>query len=157
MTNTHKIFRHSLFTAASLGALAMAAPAHAGPNAECEESAGLECGTGSSIRRSDATAIGISANASGSFATAVGSTAIASGNDTVAVGYGADAMTDAPFPSAPGKTGYAANGAVVRGQFAISATISHRLDVGSPFALTAGFSQAGGKNTAARVGVAGEF
>ena len=67
------------------------------------------------------------------------------------------ALTDAPFPSAPGKTSYAANGAVYRGEFAISASISHRLEVDSPFAITAGFSQAGGKNTAARVGIAGEF
>jgi autotransporter adhesin len=67
------------------------------------------------------------------------------------------AMADAPFPSAPGKTSYASNGAVYRGEFAFSLSLMHRLDVDSPFALTAGISQSGGKNTAIRAGIAGEF
>lgn len=66
-------------------------------------------------------------------------------------------MTDAPMPSEPGKTSYAAKGSVFRGEFAIGASLSHRLDTDSPFALTAGISHAGGKNTGASVGFSGEF
>jgi autotransporter adhesin len=67
------------------------------------------------------------------------------------------AMTQAPMPSAAGRTSYAANSAVYRGEFGFSASIAHRLGDENPFALTAGVSHAGGKNTAARVGIAGEF
>ena len=67
------------------------------------------------------------------------------------------AMTDAPMPSAPGKTSYAAKGAVFRGETAFGASISHRLNTVAPLALTAGISHAGGRNTGATVGVAGEF
>ena len=67
------------------------------------------------------------------------------------------AMADAPFPSAPGKTSYAARGAVFRGEVAMSATLTHRIASDTPFAVTAGVSYAGGGNTGATVGVAGEF
>jgi trimeric autotransporter adhesin len=69
----------------------------------------------------------------------------------------AAAIASAPFPSAPGKTSYTANSAIYRGEVAFSASMSHRLDTGSPFALTAAVSHSGGKDTVARVGVAGEF
>lgn len=67
------------------------------------------------------------------------------------------AMADAPFPSEPGRTSYAANGAVYRGEAAFSVSLMHRLDTESPFAITAGVSQSGGRNTAVRAGFAGEF
>lgn len=67
------------------------------------------------------------------------------------------ALSAAPFPSAPGRTSYTANTAIYRGEVAFSASVAHRLDVGSPFAVTAGVSHSGGRDTAARVGVAGEF
>ncbi len=61
------------------------------------------------------------------------------------------------MPSEPGKTSYTDNGSVYRGELAIGASIAHRFDTESPFALTAGLAYGGGSNTAARVGVAGEF
>jgi autotransporter adhesin len=67
------------------------------------------------------------------------------------------AMTAAPMPSAPGRTSYVLNGATFRGQYAIGGSIMHRFDGDRPFALTAGFSYGGNGNSAARVGVAGEF
>ena len=67
------------------------------------------------------------------------------------------AMADAPFPSAPGRTSYAANGAVYRGQAAFSVALTHRLKTDTPFAFTAGVSHAGGSDTAVKFGVAGEF
>ena len=66
-------------------------------------------------------------------------------------------MADAPFPSAPGKTSYAANGAVYRGELAMSFSLMHRIDSDTPFAFTAGVSHSGGKDTAVRAGIAGEF
>lgn len=67
------------------------------------------------------------------------------------------ALTNAPFPSASGRTSYAANTAVYRGEIAFSASFAHRLNIDTPFAITAGVSHSGGKDTAARVGIAGEF
>jgi hypothetical protein len=67
------------------------------------------------------------------------------------------AMSDAPVPSTPGKTSYVFNLATFRGEAAVGLSLSHRLNVDTPVAITFGFSQAGGKNTAVRVGVAGEF
>ena len=67
------------------------------------------------------------------------------------------ALADAPFPSAPGKTSYAAKGAVFRGEMAVSASLTHRLDADTPLALSAGVAYGGGKNTGATVGIAGEF
>ena len=67
------------------------------------------------------------------------------------------ALSTPPFPSAAGRTSYTLNAATFRGEHALGGAIMHRLDTESPFALTAGFSYAGNKNNAARVGVAGEF
>jgi autotransporter adhesin len=67
------------------------------------------------------------------------------------------ALAPAPFPSAPGRTSYTANTAAYRGEVAFSAAIAHRLNAAAPFAITAGISHSGGRDTAARIGVAGEF
>jgi autotransporter adhesin len=67
------------------------------------------------------------------------------------------AIGNAPMPSAPGRTSYVVNGAVFRGEYALGGSIMHRMGGETPFAVTAGFSFAGHKNNAARVGVAGEF
>jgi autotransporter adhesin len=67
------------------------------------------------------------------------------------------AMSDAPVPSAPGKTSYVFNLATFRGEGAVGLSLAHRLNLDTPVAITFGFSQSGGKNTAVRVGVAGEF
>ena len=66
------------------------------------------------------------------------------------------AMADAPMPSHAGGTSYMAKTAVFRGQVGFSAALSHRFG-SAPFALSAGVSHAGGKNTGANVAVAGEF
>ena len=67
------------------------------------------------------------------------------------------AMGQASFPSAPGKTSYALNGAVFRGEAAVGGSLMHRFDSDTPIALGIGFSFAGKKNNAFRAGVAGEF
>ncbi|MGL5837463.1 MAG: hypothetical protein ACRCY3_03075 [Sphingorhabdus sp.] len=67
------------------------------------------------------------------------------------------AMADAPLPSAPGKTSYVFNLATFRGEPAMGLSLSHRLNIDAPMAVTFGVSHAGGKNTAVRVGLAGEF
>jgi hypothetical protein len=68
----------------------------------------------------------------------------------VAIGY-------APMPSAPGRTSYAVNVATFRGEQAVGGSITYRLPTADPIAFTAGFSHAGNRNNAARVGIAGEF
>jgi autotransporter adhesin len=65
------------------------------------------------------------------------------------------AMAQPHFPSAPGKTSYASNVGYYRGEVGVSAGLMHRFD--GDFAVTAGVSYAGGKNTAVKAGVAGEF
>ncbi len=67
------------------------------------------------------------------------------------------AMSPAHFPSEPGKTSYSVNSGIYRGEVAFSLSFAHRFDGDTPFALTAGVSNAGKGNTAGRVGVAGEF
>ncbi|MEQ1652954.1 MAG: YadA-like family protein, partial [Hyphomicrobium sp.] len=67
------------------------------------------------------------------------------------------AEVPAPFPSEPGKTSYTFNLANFRGQQAMGLSLAHRFGSDTPFALTAGASYAGGRSTAVRVGVAGEF
>jgi hypothetical protein len=57
--------------------------------------------------------------------------------------------------AAPGKTSYASNVGYYRGEMGVSAGLMHRFD--GDFAVTAGVSYAGGKNTAVKAGVAGEF
>ena len=65
------------------------------------------------------------------------------------------ALAQPPYPSAAGRTSYASNVGYYRGQVGFSAGVMHRFE--GDFAITAGASYAGGKNTAVRAGVAGEF
>jgi len=67
------------------------------------------------------------------------------------------AMTPVQIPSAPGKFTYALNGAAYRGQYATGGSMMYRLNTKSPMAVGVGFSQAGSKESAVRVGIAGEF
>ncbi len=69
----------------------------------------------------------------------------------------ATAMGQASFPSAPGKTSYAFNGAMFRGEAAVGGSLMHRFNTDTPIAVGVGFSFAGKKNNAFRAGVAGEF
>jgi trimeric autotransporter adhesin len=69
----------------------------------------------------------------------------------------ATAMTNAPFPSAPGKTSYTVATGGYRGQVAVSASFSHRLNSSAPFASLAGVAHSGGKDTAIKAGLVGEF
>ena len=66
-------------------------------------------------------------------------------------------MANAPMPSNPGGIGYSFNGAVFRGEYAVGGAINYRLNTTKPTALSVGFSYAGNKNNAVRVGIAGEF
>lgn len=67
------------------------------------------------------------------------------------------AMAAAPMPSEAGRTSYTTNVSTFRGQQGFGAAFAHRFSSANPVALTFGVSHAGGKNTAARVGLAGEF
>lgn len=67
------------------------------------------------------------------------------------------AMGHAAMPSAPGRTSFVINAANFRGEQAIGGSILHRVAGDKPFAIGAGFSFAGNKNNAVRVGLAGEF
>ena len=67
------------------------------------------------------------------------------------------AIASAPMPSAPGGITYAVNGAMFRGEYAVGGSLSYRLNTASPMAVSAGFSYAGNRNNAARIGVSGEF
>jgi autotransporter adhesin len=67
------------------------------------------------------------------------------------------AITNAPMPSAPGRVTYAINGAAFRGEYAVGGSMMYRLNTESLMAVGLGVSSAGNKNTAVRVGVAGEF
>ena len=67
------------------------------------------------------------------------------------------AIANAPLPSGPGKVSYAFNGASFRGEFAVGGSINYRLNTEAPVAFGFGVSHGGGKNTAVRVGIAGEF
>ena len=66
-------------------------------------------------------------------------------------------MVAAAMPSEAGKTSYSFNLATFRGEQAVGLSVAHRFATDVPLALTAGASHAGGRNTAVRVGVAGEF
>lgn len=86
------LLRSAAVTIATAGLLISAGPALAGPTPACEESPGLECGTGSNTTDADGTAVGIGANASGSDgATAVGQNAQATSVQTTALGEDATA------------------------------------------------------------------
>ena len=67
------------------------------------------------------------------------------------------ALTPAPMPSEVGRVSYAANASVYRGELGLGASVAARVNSDTPLAVTMGVSYSGGKNTAARVGVAGEF
>lgn len=67
------------------------------------------------------------------------------------------AMGHASMPSAPGRTSFVFNGATFRGEYAVGGSIMHRVGGGNPLAIGAGFSFAGNKNNAVRLGLAGEF
>ena len=67
------------------------------------------------------------------------------------------AIGQAPMPSAAGRTSYLLNVATFRGEQAVGASLAHRFDTAMPFAVTAGFAHSGGRNTGAKVGIAGEF
>ena len=61
------------------------------------------------------------------------------------------------IPSEPGRFSYAINGSAYRGAYAAGGSMMYRLNTSKPMAVGFGFSKAGGKNNAVRVGVAGEF
>ena len=65
------------------------------------------------------------------------------------------AQANPHFPSAAGKTSYASNVAVYRGEVGVSAGLMHRFD--GDLAITAGVTYAGGNSTSIRAGIAGEF
>ena len=67
------------------------------------------------------------------------------------------AMGQAAMPSAPGRTSYVINLANFRGEQAVGGSVLHRVGGENAFAIGAGFSFAGHRNNAVRVGVAGEF
>jgi autotransporter adhesin len=67
------------------------------------------------------------------------------------------ALANPAMPSAGGRTSYASNVSVYRGEVGFSAGVAHRLNTDNPFAITAAISHAGGKNTGARMGIAGEL
>ena len=67
------------------------------------------------------------------------------------------AIAGAPMPSAPGRVAYAINGAAFRGEVAVGGSMTYRLNTTAPMALGVGFSYAGNRNNAARVGLSGEF
>jgi len=65
------------------------------------------------------------------------------------------AMAQPHFPSGAGRTSYSSNVAYYRGEVGFSAGVMHRFE--GDVAFSAGVSYGGGKNTAVRAGVAGEF
>ena len=66
-------------------------------------------------------------------------------------------MGSASMPSAPGRTSYVLNGTKYRGEHALGGSVMYRLNTNNPFAITGGFSYGGKKNSAVKLGVAGEF
>jgi trimeric autotransporter adhesin len=64
------------------------------------------------------------------------------------------ALSSAPFPSESGKTSYTANGSTYRGEYGFGAALAHRF---GDVAISVGVSHSGGKDTAGKVGIAGEF
>jgi autotransporter adhesin len=67
------------------------------------------------------------------------------------------AMTPVQIPSEPGKFSYSFNGSAYRGAYAAGGSMMYRLNTRNPMAVGFGFSRAGTKNGAVRIGVAGEF
>ncbi|MDX8454489.1 hypothetical protein RFM98_17145 [Mesorhizobium sp. VK9D] len=68
------------------------------------------------------------------------------------------AMANAPMPSAPGRTSWAANVGHFKGETAFGGSLTHRLDLlDEPFAVSLGYSYGGGDSHALRAGLMGEF
>jgi hypothetical protein len=67
------------------------------------------------------------------------------------------ALPGAFMPSAPGRTTWGVNAATFNSQFGAGFTLTHRLDVRVPLAVTAAFGNGGGAVNVARVGLMGEF
>ncbi|MGX5801267.1 hypothetical protein ACWGS9_08485 [Bradyrhizobium sp. Arg314] len=67
-------------------------------------------------------------------------------------------MSNAPMPSAPGRTSWAANVGHFKGETAFGGSLTHRLDLfDDPFAVSLGYSYGGGTSHALRFGLQGEF
>lgn len=67
------------------------------------------------------------------------------------------AMANAPMPSAPGRTTWAANMGVYKSEWASGFAVAHRLDTPRPSGITAAFSLNADGLPAARAGLFGEF
>ena len=67
------------------------------------------------------------------------------------------AMGNSSMPSAPGRTSYDFNLATFRGEEAFGGSVMYRFRSAAPVALSLGFSYGANHNSAARIGVAGEF
>ncbi|MCR9121581.1 MAG: hypothetical protein NXH91_04860 [Phyllobacteriaceae bacterium] len=67
------------------------------------------------------------------------------------------AMANAPMPSAPGRTTWAANMGVYKSEWASGFAVAHRLDTPKPSGITAAFSLNADGLPAARAGLFGEF
>jgi autotransporter adhesin len=67
------------------------------------------------------------------------------------------AMTPASMPSAPGRTSWAANGAVFKGEFGAGFSMAHRFNTAVPIAATFGYANGGGGSHGFRAGLMGEF
>jgi len=67
------------------------------------------------------------------------------------------AMANAPMPSAPGRTSWAANVSVFRGQMASGFALAHRLDTYQPLGITAAIAVTADGIPGARAGMVGEF
>jgi hypothetical protein len=67
------------------------------------------------------------------------------------------AIGSASMPSAPGRASYVLNVTRYRGENAVGGSVMYRLNTNDPFAITGGISYGGKKNTAVKLGMAGEF
>lgn len=67
------------------------------------------------------------------------------------------AMAQAPMPSAPGRTTWAANMAYYKGQWASGFAVAHRLPTAVPVSINAALSVNANGVPGARAGIAGEF
>jgi hypothetical protein len=86
-----------------------------------------------------------------------GSAAATAEAGVISYTVGAIANGHGVMPSKPGRVSYAVIGAHFRGTNAVGGSMMYRLNTASPIALGVGFSYAGNKNNAVRLGVAGEF
>lgn len=67
------------------------------------------------------------------------------------------AMANAPMPSAPGRTSWAANVSVFQGELASGFAVAHRLDTDQPFGITGAIAVTANGIPGARAGMVGEF